>query len=158
MSMDWNAFTPWPALAGGVLIGVAAGMFVLLNGRIAGISGILGGLLRPVRGDVGWRLAFLAGALSRALELGTLQSDGGFEAMLDLFDSTITFRAQYQQSRDISALTDLPLCASQAVTPCGLLWCRSLYDRCHQVLSLSCSLLARALTRESLSRVSMFPH
>jgi uncharacterized alpha-E superfamily protein len=53
------------------------------------------------------RLAFLAGALSRALELGTLQSDGGFEAMLDLFDSTITFRAQYQQSRDISALTDL---------------------------------------------------
>jgi uncharacterized circularly permuted ATP-grasp superfamily protein/uncharacterized alpha-E superfamily protein len=53
------------------------------------------------------RLAFLAGALEHALELGTLESDGGFEATLDLFDSTITFRAQYQQSRDIAALTDL---------------------------------------------------
>ena len=61
MTIDWTAFTPWPALAGGVLIGVAAAMFALLNGRIAGISGVLGGLLRPVRGDTGWRIAFLAG-------------------------------------------------------------------------------------------------
>lgn len=61
MSIDWNAFTPWPALSGGVLIGLAAAMFVLLNGRIAGISGILGGLLHPVRGDVGWRAAFILG-------------------------------------------------------------------------------------------------
>jgi uncharacterized alpha-E superfamily protein len=53
------------------------------------------------------RLAFLAGALERAIELGTLQSGGGFEAVLELFDSTITFRAQYQQSRDMAALTDL---------------------------------------------------
>jgi uncharacterized alpha-E superfamily protein len=53
------------------------------------------------------RLAFLAGALEYALELCTLESDGGFEATLDLFDSTITFRAEYQQSRDIAALTDL---------------------------------------------------
>ena len=41
MHIDWNAFTPWPAVAGGVLIGIAAAMFVLLNGRIAGISGDL---------------------------------------------------------------------------------------------------------------------
>lgn len=47
-----------------MLIGAAAAMFVLLNGRIAGISGIVGGLLRPVRGDVSWRLAFVAGLVA----------------------------------------------------------------------------------------------
>ena len=61
--IDWTSFTPWPALAGGLLIGVAAAMFVLFNGRVAGISGILGGLLRPAAGDVGWRAAFLVGLL-----------------------------------------------------------------------------------------------
>ena len=45
MNIDWNAYTPWSALAGGLLIGLAAAAFVLLNGRIAGISGIVGGLL-----------------------------------------------------------------------------------------------------------------
>jgi len=61
MSIDWAHFTPLAALAGGALIGLAAAMFVLLNGRIAGISGVLGGLLRPSRGDVVWRVAFLLG-------------------------------------------------------------------------------------------------
>jgi uncharacterized membrane protein YedE/YeeE len=61
MHVDWNAFTPWSALAGGLLIGLATAMFALFNGRIAGISGILGGLLRPARGDMAWRAAFLAG-------------------------------------------------------------------------------------------------
>lgn len=61
MAIAWNMFTPWSALAGGVLIGFAAGMFVLLNGRIAGISGIIGGLLKPARGDVVWRMAFIGG-------------------------------------------------------------------------------------------------
>jgi uncharacterized membrane protein YedE/YeeE len=61
MSIDWSAFTPGSALAGGLLIGLAAAAFLLLNGRIAGISGVLGGLLRRRRGDVDWRLAFLAG-------------------------------------------------------------------------------------------------
>jgi len=61
VNIDWNAFTPWTSLAGGMLIGVAAALFALLNGRIAGISGVLGGLLRPVRGDVGWRIAFVLG-------------------------------------------------------------------------------------------------
>ncbi len=61
MHIDWIAFTPLASLAGGALIGVAAALFVLLNGRIAGISGVLGGLLRPARGDAGWRVAFLLG-------------------------------------------------------------------------------------------------
>ncbi len=64
MTIDWNHFTPWTSLAGGILLGLAAAMFLLLNGRIAGISGIFGGLLRPKRGDIGWRLAFLLGLLA----------------------------------------------------------------------------------------------
>jgi uncharacterized protein len=68
MTVAWNAFTPGPALLGGVLIGAAAAMFVLLNGRIAGISGVIGGLfgkLRwPQRGDAAWRLAFVLGLLA----------------------------------------------------------------------------------------------
>lgn len=63
MTIDWNAFTPYASLAGGLLIGLAAALFVLLNGRIAGISGVLGGLLKPVKGDVSWRAAFLAGVV-----------------------------------------------------------------------------------------------
>ena len=63
MLIDWTHFTPWAALAGGVLLGLASALFVLLNGRILGISGIVGGLLRPRAGDMGWRLAFLLGML-----------------------------------------------------------------------------------------------
>ncbi|MDO8908305.1 MAG: YeeE/YedE family protein [Pseudohongiella sp.] len=61
MTIDWIAFTPWTALAGGALIGLAAAAFVLLNGRIAGISGIVGGLLSPQKGDILWRILFVAG-------------------------------------------------------------------------------------------------
>lgn len=63
MTIDWSSFTPYASLAGGLLIGLAAGMFVLLNGRIAGISGILGGLVRPAKGEFGWRAAFLLGLI-----------------------------------------------------------------------------------------------
>lgn len=63
MTIDWNSFTPWTSLAGGALLGLSAALFVLLNGRIAGISGVLGGLLRPRSGDLGWRIAFVAGLL-----------------------------------------------------------------------------------------------
>ena len=65
--IDWNHFTPWSALGGGLLIGMAAALFVLLNGRIAGISGIVGGLLRPASGDTGWRVAFLVGLVGAPL-------------------------------------------------------------------------------------------
>lgn len=61
MTIDWFDFTPWTALGGGLLIGVAAAALILFNGRIAGISGILGGLLHSARGDNAWRLAFLLG-------------------------------------------------------------------------------------------------
>ncbi|MEO7391212.1 MAG: YeeE/YedE family protein [Ramlibacter sp.] len=64
MTLDWIHFTPWTSLAGGVLIGLACAMFILLNGRVLGISGILGGLVRPRTGDTGWRLAFIAGLVA----------------------------------------------------------------------------------------------
>ena len=67
MTVNWTDFTPWNALGGGVLIGLAAAMFVLFNGRIAGISGLLGGLLRPAAGQLGWRIAFLLGLLAAPL-------------------------------------------------------------------------------------------
>ena len=67
MQIAWQQFTPWAALAGGMLIGLAAAILILFNGRIAGISGIAGGLLRPRPGDVAWRLAFLAGLLATPL-------------------------------------------------------------------------------------------
>lgn len=67
MAIDWNSFTPWVSLAGGVIIGIAAAMFILLNGRVAGISGVVGGLLRPMRGDISWRAAFIAGLVGAPL-------------------------------------------------------------------------------------------
>ncbi|MES2324290.1 MAG: YeeE/YedE family protein [Pseudomonadota bacterium] len=65
--IDWNNFTPLTAAAGGAMIGLAAALFILLNGRIAGISGILGGLLTWPRGDTAWRLAFLSGLVGAPL-------------------------------------------------------------------------------------------
>jgi uncharacterized membrane protein YedE/YeeE len=67
VTVNWTDFTPWSALGGGLLIGLAAAMFVLFNGRIAGISGILGGLLRPAPGERGWRIAFLLGLIAAPL-------------------------------------------------------------------------------------------
>jgi uncharacterized protein len=67
MAIDWSSFTPGSSLAGGVLIGIAAAIFLLFNGRIAGISGILGGLLRLPQGDSGWRMAFLLGLIGAPL-------------------------------------------------------------------------------------------
>jgi uncharacterized membrane protein YedE/YeeE len=64
MQIDWTHFTPWLSLAGGIVIGLASAAFILLNGRILGISGIIGGLLRPTPGDRVWRIAFLLGLLA----------------------------------------------------------------------------------------------
>ena len=61
MTIDWMHFTPWASLTGGLMLGVASAMFILLNGRILGISGILGGLMPPKVGDTWWRVAFLLG-------------------------------------------------------------------------------------------------
>jgi hypothetical protein len=61
MHIDWLHFTPWDELAGGILIGLATAFLLIANGRVAGISGILGGLLRPARGDIAWRLCFILG-------------------------------------------------------------------------------------------------
>ena len=88
MTIDWNSFTPWASLAGGLIIGIAAAMFILLNGRIAGISGVLGGLLKPVRGDISWRVAFTAGLLGAPLvyalvtELPRPQIDAGYAGLV----------------------------------------------------------------------------
>lgn len=67
MTIDWNHFTPWASLAGGILLGLASAIFILVNGRILGISGIVGGLLRPKAGDAGWRISFVLGMLAAPL-------------------------------------------------------------------------------------------
>ncbi len=82
MNVAWNAFTPAEALAGGLLIGLAATLFALFNGRIAGISGIVGGLLKPRRGDIAWRGGFVAGLLLSPL-LYQLVSGGAPEPQID---------------------------------------------------------------------------
>jgi len=70
MTLDLQAFTPWSALAGGALIGLAVAAFVLIEGRVTGISGIVGGLFRPANGEFGWRVAFVAGLLGAPLVYG----------------------------------------------------------------------------------------
>lgn len=75
--MDWAHFTPWSALLGGVLIGLATGLTLLLNGKIAGISGVLGRILRPQEDDSFWRLSFLVGlALGGALTVSLVPGAG----------------------------------------------------------------------------------
>jgi uncharacterized membrane protein YedE/YeeE len=88
MTIDWLHFTPWSSLAGGMLLGLAASLLILLSGRIAGISGILGGLLRPAPGDTLWRLLFLFGLLVSPLVYGaflpvpSLHIDAGAGALV----------------------------------------------------------------------------
>jgi len=88
MSIDWGNFTPWTSLAGGAVIGAAAALLILLNGRVAGISGILGGLLRPWPGDAMWRVLFLVGLVlaplfyTFAAPLLPIQIDAGWGALI----------------------------------------------------------------------------
>lgn len=65
-------FTPISALAGGILIGLASATMLVVNGRIAGISGIVGHLLSPSPGDVRWRLSFVGGLLAGGIALALL--------------------------------------------------------------------------------------
>jgi uncharacterized circularly permuted ATP-grasp superfamily protein/uncharacterized alpha-E superfamily protein len=81
------------------------------------LAAITGAQTDRMTRDDGWRLLsigrhierlqFLAASLARGFESGAVHTDGGFEALLSLFDSTITFHAQYQQSREVAALVDL---------------------------------------------------
>lgn len=64
MQIDWLTFSPGPAFLGGILLGIAAALYVILHGRILGISGIVSGLLSPKDGDVHWRISLLLGLLS----------------------------------------------------------------------------------------------
>lgn len=89
MTIDWSAFTPWSAIIGGSMIGLSAMMFLLLNGRIAGISGIVGGLLgKRDSGDTAWRLLFVGGMMLAPLawllfgESPSIQIDAGFPLLI----------------------------------------------------------------------------
>jgi uncharacterized protein len=73
LTIDWTHFTPLASLLGGVLIGLASIALAVFNGRIAGISGILGGLLPPSPGDRAWRLAFLLGLILSPLVFGLVR-------------------------------------------------------------------------------------
>ncbi|NQW69417.1 MAG: YeeE/YedE family protein [Betaproteobacteria bacterium] len=64
MQIDWLSFTPIPSLLGGMMLGLAATLYVLLHGRILGISGIVSGLVHPKKEDWSWRLAFIIGLLT----------------------------------------------------------------------------------------------
>lgn len=66
MYTDLNS-VPWHAVAGGLAIGGAVTLLLLFNGRIAGVSGILGGLYRMQRGDISWRIAFISGLVLSAI-------------------------------------------------------------------------------------------
>ncbi len=70
MNVDWLNFTPWSSLAGGVLIGLAASLFVVANGRIAGISGLIGSLLQRGSEGVSEKALFLVGLLISPLVWG----------------------------------------------------------------------------------------
>ena len=90
MTIDWANFTPWASLSGGILLGVASAFFILVNGRVLGISGILGGLLPPKSGDTSWRMAFLLGMLAAPLVYGILAPTGFVQApRIDAGFSTI---------------------------------------------------------------------
>lgn len=84
MMIDWTHFTPGSALAGGMVIGIATAILLLLAGRIAGISGIVGGLFKLHGGDMGWRIAFVSGLIMAPLiwqlfsELPPIQIDTSY--------------------------------------------------------------------------------
>ena len=71
MTFDWTHFTTMTALAGGILIGLAATVLIACNGRIAGISGIVGSLLaQRAEGETAWRLVFVLGLIVAGLLVG----------------------------------------------------------------------------------------
>lgn len=87
--IDWAGFTPWTSLAGGMLIGLAVSIFILFNGRVTGISGILGGLLRPVKSELGWRIAFIGGLVFSPLLYSLLVELPVIEIKADLWQLVV---------------------------------------------------------------------
>lgn len=75
MTIDWIHFTPWTSLAGGALLGIASAAFILVSGRVLGISGILSGLLMPKRDDTSWRVFLLLGMVLAPVTLSLLAPD-----------------------------------------------------------------------------------
>ncbi len=67
MQIDWLSFTPVPSLVGGMILGIAVALYVLLHGRILGISGIISGLIHPKQGDRAWRIALTLGLITAPL-------------------------------------------------------------------------------------------
>lgn len=80
MVIDWAHFTPWASLIGGIVLGLASAIFILFNGRILGISGILGGLLSPRAGDIGWRVSFFLGMAAAPTVFALLAPTGFLSA------------------------------------------------------------------------------
>jgi uncharacterized membrane protein YedE/YeeE len=101
MVIDWLSFTPIPSLLGGIILGVAAALYVLLHGRILGISGIVSGLLHPKLADSAWRLSLVLGLISApflaALFFGIIpvvEIDSGWLAIV-IAGFLVGFGAQY---------------------------------------------------------------
>ena len=101
MVIDWLSFTPIPSLLGGIILGVAAALYVLLHGRILGISGIVSGLLHPKLADSAWRLGLVLGLISApflaALFFGIIpvvEIDSGWLAIV-IAGLLVGFGAQY---------------------------------------------------------------
>lgn len=88
MSIDWSNFTPWTSLAGGALVGLAVSLFILVNGRIAGISGLIAAAMQ--RGSEAWdeKVLFLLGLLLAPLLWGMfavlpeIEIDSGWPALI----------------------------------------------------------------------------
>ena len=101
MVIDWLSFTPIPSLLGGIILGVAAALYVLLHGRILGIGGIVSGLLHPKLADSAWRLSLVLGLISApflaALFFGIIpvvEIDSGWLAIV-IAGLLVGFGAQY---------------------------------------------------------------
>ena len=101
MQIDWMSFTPIPSVLGGMILGVAAALYVLLHGRILGISGIISGLLHPSLSDSAWRLSLVLGLVFApflaALFFGIfpiVEIDSGWAGMI-VAGLLVGFGAQY---------------------------------------------------------------
>jgi uncharacterized protein len=85
MSTLWANLSPWPSLAGGLLVGIAVAILILFNGRIAGISGILGDLLKPAQGESAWRITFVLGMMLSPLVYGIVSELPAVEVSANLW-------------------------------------------------------------------------